>query len=76
VRLQKGYLIFSTQTNEKVRLNLFSVSGKKIASFFNGAAISAGTHAVPLDTRLSTGIYIVGIQTPHSTRTYKLGVTR
>jgi hypothetical protein len=76
VRLQKGYLIFSTQTIEKVRLNLFSVSGKKIASFFNGAAIPAGTHALPLDARLSTGIYVVGIQTPHSTRTFKLGVTR
>jgi len=76
VRLQKGYLIFSTQSEEKIRLNLFSMSGKKIASFFNGTAIAAGTHAVPLDTRLSTGIYVVNIQTPHSTRTYKLGVTR
>ena len=76
VRLQKGYLIFSIPAQEKVRLNLFSVSGKKIASFFNGATITAGTHALPLDTRLSTGIYVVSIQTPHSIRTYKLGVTR
>jgi hypothetical protein len=75
-RIENGYLIFSIPSSEKLRMDLYSIAGKKVASFFNDVSINEGIHAVPLGSRLATGIYVLCIKTPHFNKTFKLGVTR
>jgi hypothetical protein len=75
-RIENGYLIFSVPSSEKLRMDLYSIAGKKVASFFNDVSITEGMHAVPLGRYLATGIYVLCIKTPHYMRTFRLGVAR
>ncbi|HMD68075.1 MAG TPA: T9SS type A sorting domain-containing protein [Chitinivibrionales bacterium] len=76
ILLVNRYLVFSTGAAGPARVELYTVSGKKAAVLLSGEALGPGTHAVPIDYRLASGIYIARVQVPAATITQKVRVSR
>lgn len=76
VRLLNRYLVFSTGAAGPARVELYTVSGRRAAVLLSGEALGAGTHAVPIDGRLASGIYVARVQVPAATVTQKVRVSR
>jgi hypothetical protein len=76
IRLVNRYLVFSTGAAGPARVELYTVSGKRAAVLLSGEALAPGTHAVPIDGRLASGIYVARVQVPAATVTQKVRVSR
>ncbi|MEX0721843.1 MAG: T9SS type A sorting domain-containing protein [Balneolaceae bacterium] len=64
---------YQLAVNSLVRLEVFDVTGRKVATLVNGEAKPAGSHQVKLDaSRLSSGIYFYRLESSGQTFTQKM----
>lgn len=73
---QKMYIQFILSRNQQVNLELFDLSGRKVAQGFSGR-LEGGDHRLPIDTsELPNGLYLCRLSTFGGAMTKKIQVFR
>jgi photosystem II stability/assembly factor-like uncharacterized protein len=63
---------FALPKNDKVEVKIFDLSGKEVATLYNGDA-TAGTHIIKFDgSKISSGVYFYKVKTSSITETRKM----
>lgn len=75
IRLHKGTLHFPVKYSGKTSINLYSLSGRKVINYVNGAYMSQGNHGIPLG-KVPSGLYIIHIKGQNFSQSQKVEVSR
>lgn len=67
----RDQLYFSMKQNEKVNVNIYNVSGQRVANLLSGQRVDTGMFSVALP-QLNSGIYIIELQTSRGNHTLKI----
>jgi len=74
-----GSLAITTTRPGKLRVNIFDVQGRLIATLLNSEAVTAGVRVIPMAgplRRVSSGIYFYRVEAAEGTRTGKVVLIR
>ena len=70
-------LEFSLPEASSVTIEVFNITGQKVATLLNGESRSAGTHSLKLDlSKQASGIYLVQIHTQQASYTRKISLIK